>query len=87
MTKASLADKKVQDLVDELCAIVRSRYPDAEFEVFEGDDPRGVYIHAYTEGDQVLEIIRLVSGRITEIIEEEEVIIAVIPLPKRKGAG
>lgn len=84
MTRATLSDRKVQKLVDELCEIVRRRFPEVEFEVYEGDDPRGVYIHAYTEKDELVDMLHLVSERIAEIIEDEGVIVGVIPLPKKE---
>lgn len=87
MSKALLADRKVQKLVDELCEIVKRRYPDVEFEVYEGDDPTGVYIHAFTEADDVIGMLNLVSERTSEIIEEEGVIVGVVPLPKGKDGG
>lgn len=86
MTKALLADKKIQKLVDELCEIVRRRYPEVEFEVYEGYEPYGVYIHAYADIDDTVDMLHLVSDRMTEIIEKEGVIIGVIPLPK-EGNG
>jgi hypothetical protein len=82
MTKATLADKRVQQLVDELCNLVRRQFLEAEFEVYEGDDPRGVYILAYAAIDDTVDMLHLVSERLAEIIEEEGVIVGVIPLPK-----
>lgn len=84
MTKPLLVDKKIRSLVDELCETVRGRFPDVEFEVYEGDDPRGVYINAYTEKDELVDMLHLVSERMAEIIEEEGVIVGVIPLPKEE---
>lgn len=87
MTKALLADKKIQKLVDELCEIVRRRYPEVEFEVYEGYEPYGVYIHAYADIDDTVDMLHLVSDRMTEIIEKEGVIIGVIPLPKEENGA
>ncbi|MDP2937157.1 MAG: hypothetical protein Q8O86_11785 [Dehalococcoidia bacterium] len=84
MTKALLADKKIQKLVDELCEIVRRRYPEVEFEVYEGYEPYGVYIHAYADIDDTVDMLHLVSDRMTEIIEDEGVIVGVIPLSKKE---
>lgn len=87
MTKALLADKKIQKLVDELCEIVRRRYPEVEFEVYEGYEPYGIYIHAYADIDDTVDMLHLVSDRMTEIIENEGVIIGVIPLPKEENGA
>ena len=87
MTRATLADNKIQKLVKELCNMVRQRFPEAEFEVYEGYEPRGVYIHAYTQADDFLGVMDVVSTRMAEIIEEEGVIVAVIPLPMKKDGN
>lgn len=87
MTKALLADKKIQKLVDELCEIVRRRYPEVEFEVYEGYEPYSIYIHAYADIDDTVDMLHLVSDRMTEIIEKEGVIIGVIPLPKEENGA
>lgn len=87
MTKALLADKKIQKLVDELCEIVRRRYPEVEFEVYEGYEPYGIYIHAYADIHDTVDMLHLVSDRMTEIIEKEGVIIGVIPLPKEENGA
>lgn len=87
MTKALLANKKIQKLVDELCEIVRRRYPEVEFEVYEGYEPYGIYIHAYADIDDTVDMLHLVSDRMTEIIEKEGVIIGVIPLPKEENGA
>lgn len=86
MSKALLTDKKVRKLVGELCEIVRRGYPEAEFEVYEGYEPYGVYIHAYADIEDTVDMLHLVSERMTEITEEEGVIIAVIPL-RKEGNG
>lgn len=82
MTKATLADKRVQGLVDEVCSIVRKRFPEAEFEVYEGDDPSGIYIHAYADTEDPMDIVRLVSERMAEILEEEGIIVGLVPFSK-----
>jgi len=84
MTGATLSDRKVQKLVDELCEIVRRRYPEVEFEVYEGYEPYGVYIHAYADIGDTVDMLPLVSERMAEIIEDEGVIVGVIPLPKKE---
>jgi hypothetical protein len=83
MSKATLADKRVQELVDEICGIVRERFPEVEFQLYEGDDPGGVYIHAYADIEDATEMLRLVSERMAEIVEEEGMIIGLIPCSKK----
>ena len=39
-------DPKVAAALDELKGLIAARYPDARFEVFEGEDPQGVYLRA-----------------------------------------
>lgn len=83
MTKATLRDRRVHELVDELCNTVRTRFPETEFEVYEGDDPRGIYIYAYADIDDSTDMLHLVSERMAEIIEQEGIIVALIPLSRR----
>ena len=39
-------DPKVATALDELKDLIAARYPDATFDVFEGEDPDGVYLRA-----------------------------------------
>ncbi len=86
MKKATHA-QAVQRRVEELEAIIRSRFGEAEFRVTRGREPvPGTYIEAYIDDDDEggLEILNLVGKRIVEILVDEGISLFVIPLPKPK---
>ena len=45
-------DEKTQRAIAEVQARIRAVYPDAEFRVVEGEEPRGVYIDAFTNAER-----------------------------------
>ncbi len=83
--RTTLNNKRVWELVAEVEEILKARYPDAEFEVYEGEDPQGVYIEVYTSkgDDDALEVIRTVSERTTDILLDEGYFINAVPLRRR----
>lgn len=84
MATATLTDKRVQELVEELCHTIKHHFPEVEFAVYEGDDPKGIYIDAYANIETVWDMLPLVSARMAEIVEDEGVIIGVLPLRKKE---
>lgn len=83
--KTTLKNNRVRELVTEVERLLKAKYADAEFEVYEGEDPQGVYIEVYTSSnDDALEVIRTVSERETDILLDEGYWISTIPLTKRE---
>ena len=50
---------------------VSVRYPEARFEVFEGEDPRGTYLRAVVDVEDTDEVVDLVVGRLLDLQVEE----------------
>lgn len=85
MARASVADRTVQKLIKELCALITAQFPEATFEIYEGDDPKGIYIYAYADIEDSLDMLPYVSDKMVEIVEEEGVIICVVPMEKAQS--
>jgi hypothetical protein len=58
-------------LIAELQEQVLRRYPEARFEVFEGDDPRGTYLRAVVDVDDTDEVVDLVIDRLLDLQVEQ----------------
>jgi hypothetical protein len=75
-----LDEVRMVTAVKELKALVSGRYPDATFDVSEGDDPDGVYITATVDVDDPDEITDLVIGRMVQFQIDEGLPVYVIPI-------
>ncbi|MBM2827276.1 MAG: hypothetical protein HW403_1340 [Dehalococcoidia bacterium] len=62
--------------------MVVASFPEAEFQVYEGEDPQGVYINAYTNTPSGWNVINVVSERVTDILLDEGYNIGVVPSSK-----
>jgi hypothetical protein len=62
---------RVEPVIAELRQQVTGRYPDARFEVFEGEDPRGTYLRAVVDVEDTDEVVDLVIDRLLELQVEE----------------
>jgi hypothetical protein len=75
-----------QRVLDEVQATIKAAYPEAEFKIYRGEDPPGIYIDAYTETDDGFRVLDLISDRLVDFSLTEEQGIHVIPLPKERAA-
>jgi hypothetical protein len=78
----SLRNEKVQRALAEVQAIIKTAYPEAEFQIACGEDPVGIYIDAYTDAVDGFCVLDLVSDRLVDLNVDEGLPIHVIPLPK-----
>jgi hypothetical protein len=62
-----LEDPRIGAAVEELRALIAARYPDAEFAVFERDDPHGVRLRATVDIDDTDEVMDLVMDALYDI--------------------
>jgi hypothetical protein len=79
-------DEKTQRAIAEVQARIRAVYPDAEFRVAEGEEPRGIYIDAFTNADDSFCVFDLVSDWLVDLSITEGIHLHVIPLPKQPAA-
>ena len=74
--------QRIQQGAEELKALIRARFPDAEFGMTERQWPvRGVYIEAYVDASDDLEITELISKRRAELLTDQGIYFLVITHP------
>ena len=71
-------DPKVIDALDELRAIIVSRYPTATFDVFHRDGPCGVRLRARVDVEDLDEVIDAVIDKLYEVQVERELPVYVV---------
>ena len=67
--------------------LIRDRYPDASFEVFDGEDPEGVYLRATVDLDDPDEVMDLLVGALYEMQVERGLSVYVIPVQPLERAA
>jgi hypothetical protein len=79
---------RMEEAIEELKALIRSRFPKAEFDVSEGDDPEGIYLMSTADVDNLFDIIDLVNDRLVDMQIDEGLPIFVMPnrTPERNAA-
>ena len=73
-------DPRIAEAVAELQALIKSRYPDAHFDVSAGDDPEGVYLTATVDLEDPDEVTDLVIDRTLQLQVEEQLPVYVVPI-------
>ncbi|MBI2863032.1 MAG: hypothetical protein HYX94_00520 [Chloroflexi bacterium] len=72
-------DPRVQGAVRELEGLITANYPDATFEVAEGEDPEGVYLTAIVDTDDLTAILETVGDRLVDMQVEQGLPLYVVP--------
>jgi hypothetical protein len=62
---------RLEPVIAALRQRVTVRYPDARFEVFEGEDPRGTYLRAVIDVEDTDEVVDLVIDRLLDLQVED----------------
>ena len=75
-----LKHPKMQAAVAELQEMILRSFPNVQFRVHEGEDPRGVYIEALTPEEHTLEIDDLINDREMEMHFDEGIEVYVLPV-------
>ncbi len=76
-----LTNPRVQQALDELEALVRERYPEAQFRVSRGqDDPAAIHLTAIVDVDDTEDVVNLVIEREMALQIDEGLPIFVIPI-------
>jgi hypothetical protein len=65
--------------LDELCARLTRAFPDADFVVYEGHDPHGVYLAVISDADDGFDVLDAVVDRLVDLLLEDNVAIHVVP--------
>lgn len=71
-----------QELVDEIMALVRTRFPDAEL-VVHNAGPKEYRIDVFADFDSGFDVLRLTSERVTDILTDTGIYIGVSPVGPR----
>jgi hypothetical protein len=50
--------------IADLQALIKGRYLDATFDLFEGDDPQGIYLNAVIDVEDALEVLDFIVNKI-----------------------
>jgi hypothetical protein len=70
-------DSYVQQLVDEICAIIRAKFPQTTFEVCAHPTHRGAIIDAHVPTDDDFAVLDLVNPALDELLITEDIAIYV----------
>jgi hypothetical protein len=74
-------EPRIQAAVDELEAMIQSRYPEASFDISASpEDPAAIHLHATVDVEDPDHVLDLVIGRVLDMQEEQGLPVHVIPL-------
>jgi hypothetical protein len=71
MMRKKPSDERTQQTIDEVQAVIKAAFPEAEFQVHQGSDPEGIYIDAYTKADNGFDVLDLIGDRLAGFCVEE----------------
>jgi hypothetical protein len=77
---------KMQHAIAEVETRIRAVYPEATFRLVEGEDPRGLYLDAYTDAEDAFAVLDLVSDWLVDLSVDAGVHLHVVPLPQEAAA-
>jgi hypothetical protein len=78
--RASWEDPRLLAVASELRETIASHYPDATFELTNGDDPPGVYLIPTVDVEDTEEVAEVVAGRLLTLQVDEGLPIYVFPV-------
>jgi hypothetical protein len=69
MTAARVAMdwSRMEPVIEELQKTIVERYPEAQFEIFDGDDPRGTYLRAIVDVEDTDVVVDIVVDRLLDL--------------------
>jgi hypothetical protein len=73
-------DPRIRAALAELQGLLRARYPDATFAVYEGEDPEGVYLSATVDVEDTDEVLNVVMERLLHLQDDLSLPIYVMPI-------
>lgn len=72
--------KRIEEAVEELRSMIQARYPDAKFDVYEGEDPEGTYLAPIVDFEDSYEVLEVVMDRMLDMEVEEGLPVYVVPV-------
>jgi hypothetical protein len=76
--RIELTDPRVGAAVEELKQLIAARYPDATFDVCQGEDPEGVYLRATVDIEDSSDALTPALDKLFELEVEQELPIYVV---------
>lgn len=70
---------RIEAAIDELKGLIAARYPEATFEVFEGEDPEGIYLVPTVDVEDMGAVVDLFLDRLVDLQVEEGLPLYVVP--------
>lgn len=78
--RLNASDARIQSALTELQALISHSYPEATFEVSQGDDPEGIYLTPTVDVEDTEEVFDVVVDRLLEMQIDELLPVYVIPV-------
>ena len=72
------ADPRIADALHEIQRLIAAHYLDARFDVFEGEDPEGVYLRAEVDIEDSSDALEPVLDKLHELQVERELPVYVV---------
>jgi hypothetical protein len=80
-------DPVIQASVEELRGVISKHFPTAQFQVYEGDDPHGIYLEATVDLEDTDEVMDVIVDRLVEMdVEGIPVYVSLLRTPEREQA-
>ncbi len=70
---------RIQEVLEELEAMISAKYPEATFAVEVGGEPDGVYLIPTVDLENSLEVLNVIMDRLLEVQIEEQLPVYVVP--------
>lgn len=70
MVPADVNDPRIRAAVDELRELIATRYPDATFQVYHGEDPEGIHLVPTVDVDDLDDVSAVYRSRLVDLIRE-----------------
>ena len=77
--------KKVKDAAEELKAMIRAKYPEAQFNLTRAPDDRHIwFLYTLVDVDDPDEVMQVTGDRLDEMLDEDHILIHVRPTHDRR---
>lgn len=77
--RITAGNPRIRNAITELEGLITARYPEATFEVSEGEDPEGVYLTAIVDTDDLTSVLEVVGSRMVDMQAEDGLPLYVVP--------
>jgi hypothetical protein len=80
-------DPVIQAAIEELKGLISKRFPTAQFQVYEGDDPHGIYLETTVDLEDTDEVMDVIVDRLVDMhVEGIPVYTSTLRTPEREEA-